>query len=486
MKKLSRRVKYGSMNTVILAVFLAVVVAVNVLVSLLIDRFPLTIDLTEDSIYQLGEESLTFLDGLDKDVKITVLLDESDMTGNGSYFLQAHESIEQYRLHSNHVTVEYLDLIQNPNLSSLYPDYTLSQGDILVECGERVRHYAITELFNITTDYTTYTQQVTSSKVEQVITSAIMQVTDANPVKVILVEGHGEEVSSSFVELLTLNGYELVTQNILREELDDTADMIVICGPTSDYNAAELEKLDAFLDNGGKLGRQLIIAVAASYTSLPNLDEFLEEWRIAFDSGFTYETDEERIYRFYGEAYPIFYYDDIPEGSPYLEEMTNKVDPIFTMFSHAVVDLGNSGSYETQSVLSTSDTMVIRPIDADENWTPKGLTPQSYNDILLSEKIAYSGTEQYISSVVALSSTELIGDTSLTISGLNNSNFIITVINDLTGKEAPLTLVPKTFLGTTIGLTETWVQRFMIFFVVIVPVAVLAAGLVVYIRRRHR
>ena len=72
-----RRLKYGSLATVITVGFLAALVLVNVIVSLLLERFPLDIDLTPDKRFALTEDSAAYIRDLSRDVSITVLAAES-------------------------------------------------------------------------------------------------------------------------------------------------------------------------------------------------------------------------------------------------------------------------------------------------------------------------------------------------------------------------------------------------------------------------
>ena len=92
----SRRFKFGSLATVITAVFVAAVILINVVVGLLLDRFPVSIDLTSDNRFELTQDSINFLSGLDQDVKITVLAEESEFESAGTYWKQVYEIIKDY------------------------------------------------------------------------------------------------------------------------------------------------------------------------------------------------------------------------------------------------------------------------------------------------------------------------------------------------------------------------------------------------------
>ncbi len=483
-KPMSKRMRYGSMSTVILVVFLAVVIVINVLVSVIIDRFPLTIDLTDDSIYGLTDDSIEYLSTLDKDVTIYVLSDESTFQTSGTYYLQAYETLKQYRQYSSHITLEFMDYYSNPQLATTYSDYDLADGDVIVECGDRTRHYALEDLFEITYDYTTYESTVESSNVEESITSAIMQVTDANPVKVIVLTGHGETEPTTLMDLLTTNGYEIITQNIMTDELDDEASIIIISEPTEDYNTAELEKLDAFLNQSGTYGRQLMVIAGTVYSDMPKLDEFLEEWGLSIDSGYLYETDSSLTY---GSNY--LFLDYLDSDTEYLTDDADVSYPILSMYTHPITLLfSERGSYATEALLYSSDSCVLQPVEdvEDEDWDSSTATQQSYVEIALSTKTTYDEIEEYSSSVIVVGSDEIFGDYSLEMEAVNNAELALGLFAELTGKESGITILSKSFLGTSIGISDAWVARFMVFFVVIVPVGVLVAATIVYFRRRHR
>ena len=53
----SKKFKHGAMATAFTCVFIAVVVLVNVVATILFDRFPITIDLTENKIYSVSEDA---------------------------------------------------------------------------------------------------------------------------------------------------------------------------------------------------------------------------------------------------------------------------------------------------------------------------------------------------------------------------------------------------------------------------------------------
>ena len=66
---------------------------------------------------------------------------------SGEYYVQAHSVIEQYEKYSDQITLEYVDLLENPSLASAYEDVQI--GDIIVSSGNRYQTLTAYDLFNV-------------------------------------------------------------------------------------------------------------------------------------------------------------------------------------------------------------------------------------------------------------------------------------------------------------------------------------------------
>ena len=208
----SRRFKFGSLATVITAVFVAAIILINVVAGLLLDRFPISIDLTADNRFELTQDSIDFLAGLEQDVKITVLADEATFENAGVYYKQIYEIIRDYAQHSSRVTVEFRSITKNPGLADDYPSEQLEEGDIIVETDKRYRKIDNGSLVSVTT--TSYGTSTYSSQAEQQVTSALMYVTESNITKAALLTGLLSSIDvSGLQELLTSNVYDVTSVN---------------------------------------------------------------------------------------------------------------------------------------------------------------------------------------------------------------------------------------------------------------------------------
>ena len=134
---IKKRWKYGIWSAVVTVLGIVLAVALVLVSDRLTDRFGWSVDLTANGRYAISDESVSWLEQLDQDVKITVLVSEEDMSSGSYYIVQAYQNLLDYERHSDHVALEFVDVTENPAFVSQYPDLELSAYDIIVESGDR-------------------------------------------------------------------------------------------------------------------------------------------------------------------------------------------------------------------------------------------------------------------------------------------------------------------------------------------------------------
>lgn len=88
-----------------------------------------------------------------------------------------------------------------------------------------------------------YGSYVESSNAEQAFTSALMTVTDPNPVYVSILTGRSELTQLTYFQtLLTANGYNVNTVDITSEDIPADTDVVVIPAPKTDYLAEDIKR----------------------------------------------------------------------------------------------------------------------------------------------------------------------------------------------------------------------------------------------------
>lgn len=501
-KKNLKKLKHGSMATVLTIVFIVVLVLINIVATSVFERFPLNIDMTSDNSYTISDETLDYIKSVDKKIKITVLSEESEFTSTSKYIRQSNEILKNIVKSNGNIELEYVDLLSNPEVKSEYED-TLSEYDIIVETGENHERTTVVrpqDLVNFSSDFETSFQQnmgatldafieyyggmtaiqsyptgIESNCAEQAFTSAILRVTDANPVTVTFLTGRNEVASLSYFQtLLNANGYTVNSIDITTQDIPKETNLIVMGAPSVDYTAEEVEKVSAFLDNGGKLQKNLLYIESVQQPDTPNIDELLEEYGIKFRDEFVYDSDQSNAsngYVFMERANDNFM-NDIKDDS--LRLITN-------VYTKPITIAYNEKQMLTcEAYVQTSDTGYT--MDAENNELTSGVTVTA----AVGSKAEFENDKTNYSNLIALGSEYFVADTVLQMSQYSNRQWILSLVNGVTGKSSDITIEPKTVEGGLFDLTNTQIRVLEWVFIVIIPVIVLAIGIIIWIRRKNR
>ena len=486
MKKIlnSRTFRQGSAATALTAIVIALIIVLNMVVTSLSDRYPLSIDLTENQIFSISDESKSFLRGLDRDITIYVLsLEESFLSGN-VYAVQANEVIKRYAQESPRVRVEYIDLLRNPTFENRFPNLQLTPNSILIVSGDRVRDLSPYDLYNIEGQMGQV--MIASSKAEQAMTSAMLNVTSDKTVGVTFITGHNETELAAFQSLLELNNYTISHTNLLTKEVDPESTIAIMAAPKRDLDEDTLKKLDDYLSNGEKLGRSLLYFASIEQpeaSDLPNLSAFLRDWGIGVENSVVFEASLNKVAAFNIYA-PYAEYTE----SEYAEITASRNLWIFLPFSRPLSVLFEAKSaITTQTLLAFSETSGIVPENAAQDWQPResdlsGPIPA----LVLAQKTTYEGITPQRSNVVAASSVFAVSGDAVSATSTGNGDYFINLLNKLSDREDVVNIQSKAIGGRELGIQSAQALTLALIFVILLPLAVLVYGVVVWLRRRHR
>ena len=473
-------------RNVVIAVLVCLMIAVALLAmiaTIMGERYTWQLDLTRTHFFMLSEESIRYLDRLDKEVVLYVLTSEENFTSSGGlYFIQAQQVLRQYDAYSPYISVEYIDLSRNPGFERRYPQYRLHEELIILECGDRTSTTTLKSLFNTEYDGYTDTDYIVSSKAEQALTSAMMTVASDRQIEIVFLEGFNESSGEELENILTMNNYTPIRQNILTEEINASAWVTVICAPKRDYTEDELKKLDRYLQNGGAYGRSLIYFPSPNQPLTPNIDAFLAEWGIVVDDGLIFQTDNTKTLSMNG-------YVSAPEYTEYIysENAINRrllsvmpgARPLSVLFE-------SKGNVNVTTPLVFSDTAVVAPLEVDEKWTTgnaerRGPIPA----FAISSGSPYSQDKNAVSKVLVFGSYEFVTDPYLSSPIFGNSEYILSVFSILTGNIDLVYIAPKALGLEELPITSDKTILLGVVYIVILPVGMLLTGGVVFLRRKR-
>jgi hypothetical protein len=477
----SPRFRHGILATLITVLTLAVIVLLNMVVTALFAKYPLNIDLTENKVFEISPDTRKFLASLTADADIYILNTEEGFASSSppEYFAQANEVIRKYAQLSPRVHLSYVDLLRSPGFGTRYEDLELRVNDILVTSGGQSRSLESQDLFNIRDSY--YGSYIASSRAEQAITRALLNVANRDVTQVMTLIGHGEEDVTVFTGLLEMNNYQTSALNLLTGDIAPEASLAILAAPRRDLTAEELRKLDGFLSSGNN--KTLFYLASADQPPLPNLEAFLAEWGMAVESGVAFDSDASRML----SNSPYLALLDYAEGQ--FSQVTASRDLAMVIpNSRPLRALFESGGYRAvTTLLCFSTASGIRPADAAPDWQPAAgdLSP-GIPALMISRSLRNGPSGDLRRSNVLVSGSFLALNQSLLSSpNMANAAYFLDMLSVLTGREQTFYIEDKTLGFTELGAATSQVMIMTIIFAGLLPLALLSTGAAVWLRRRH-
>ena len=501
-----KRFKYGALSVTVTVIFVAAIVLINIIFNMVLDRFDITADLTDNSMYAIDNTTVDYIKGIEDNIRLTVTVEESDFENAGSYYKQVSEIVKTFAANNPKITAQYLDLDSNPAFYSSY-GATLTAGSIIIESEKTGRNVIITPNDYLSPKYSFNGNEITAetysmyyqlgygssgaltveyyAAAERCFLSGIMNVTNDDPVRVaVLTEDYGASSPTALVSMLEANAYiveELKLSSV--EKIDSDIDFAILFAPIYDLSNDDLNKIDIWLDNGGKYDKNFMYVAASTVDVLPNINAYLKDWGLSMDSGYVYQTND---YAFNGgSTYQIleFKEGDYSGGVDTQTKQTqgDRFKPIELLFDEYSI-------YKTEAIVSSYEGSVVAPFDGLDGFDPsKAERSGAFPVVAGSSKTFYEGVEPHQSRIYAVSGHYILDRSFMEAAYLNNSDIFLNIFNFASGKDnVEISVSPKSFSVQTFEITASQVRAITIVFAVAVPLLVVAAGVVVIVRRKRR
>lgn len=469
-----KKFKKGAISTVITIAFIAIIILINVLVNNLSSSHNLNWDLTKNQLFNLTDDSKNYIKSIDKNVEIIILNSEDKFISNGDYFVQANYVIKQYDANSDKISVNYVDITENPTFTGEFPNEDLKTNSIIVRCGKNYQVLDAYDLFNIESSYY-YGSQITSSKAEQTMTSAIMGVLSDEKTKITFIKGFDEEDYDGFSSLLKNNNYNVETASLLNEEIPDDTSIAVIYAPNRDYDNDAINKLNKFLELKGK---SVLYVANVANKDIPNLKSFLNSWDVNIGDGTVFETDPKMLLTTQSPFYAIDQY----VNGKYTEGIRDMSIPVTIPFSKPIEILNNDN---VTTLIESSSTSGIVPDGADSKWTPSDSDMKAQIPLVTLSTKTYD--DESSSHVCVVGSMITFDNAFLSKTSLNNSQYFINLFNKLSErKDAAITIESKTIGGDELSINAHQAITIGVIFTLVIPLIIFVTGLVVFFKKRHK
>ena len=479
-----RRMKIGALSLISTILVIAAVIAVNYFVDYVADRYVLEIDMTTESEYEISDETAQLLSTLNEPITITVLCDETDYADDED-LRRLPKVFQRYeQLSGGKVTVKYINAVANPSIFNSYNDLgDLSTQDIIVESEKRYKSMNPHDLLEYTSSSnnsgSSGSAYVTGLRAEQRLTSAILYVTANKVPKAAYITGHQERTDLENMEDLLYSGnYEVDSLSLMQVgEIPSDVDMLIISEPKGDYTNEEIEMLDQFMENGGKM----IVTYATNTPSLPNLDAYFEEWGVSYKNQLVCDT--ERCYASYN-AYLL-------PNLVTLEGLTDNLDNSgFTILPGArpIEVLWENDNWKgTQVLMTSSDTAYAKDLSSEtisyEQTDEDAKGP--FNLGVLAYQTKMHNLDSTRADILFLNAG-FLSDSALGDRSFMNKDYFLAALNFMSDDSETVSIESKDL--TTERLVVTGAARRVLYYLLIfiIPGVCLISGVVVWVRRRHK
>ena len=193
--------------------FTVVILAIAVFLNLLIGELPSSatkIDVSENKLYSIGDETKNVASSLTEDVTLYLLAED------GSEDATLNELLTRYADLSSHIKYEKKDPVLNPSFASSYTDEDLASNSVIVVSDKRSKVIPYSDLYESSVNYQTYSMETTAFDGEGQVTSAIAYVTTEDLPILYTLTGHEEnDLDSSMQSAIEKENIEVQELNLL-------------------------------------------------------------------------------------------------------------------------------------------------------------------------------------------------------------------------------------------------------------------------------
>lgn len=483
-----RRMKIGALALISTIVVIAAVIAVNYFVDYIADRYVLEIDMTSKGEYEISDETVQLLGTLSEPITITVLCDETDYNNN-SDLRRLPKVLQRYeQLSHGNVTVKYINAVNNPAIFSQYDQLgDLSSGDIIVESSKRYKSMSPYDLLEYQSDKSasssgsssSETKYLTGLRAEQRLTSAILYVTANKVPKAAYLTGHQESTDHETLDtLLSSANYDTQELSLMQEgKVPDDVDMLLILQPQGDFTTEEIDALDEFMSNGGKM----IVSYASNTPTLTNLEEYFTEWGVAYDDKMVY--DNERCF-----AGTNFYL--MPNVNT-VEGLTDNLDTksyVIIPGARPITTLWEQDNWRgTQVLMSTSNNSYAKDLSSETTSYEQSDTDETgpFNVGVLSYQNSMHNLNSTYSYALFLNAG-FLSDSTLDNTAFLNKDYVLAALNFMTDDSEAVSIASKDLTSTTLAVPGSAKSVLFYLLILIIPGVCLVGGIAVWARRRHK
>jgi ABC-type uncharacterized transport system involved in gliding motility auxiliary subunit len=458
----TRQARYGGNTALMVVLFLAIIVLINYLVATNPMGWDTNWDATEDKTNTLAPETLDALAQLQGSVRAVGFYSPNFISSQQT----AEDLLDRYKVESGgKFTYEMHDPVSEPLLARDYG--VTADGSLIIVMGDQ--------------------REEVSFATEQQITGALIRLMHPGARKLYFLTGHGEKGTddtgdsglSQAISLLENQNYEIAPLNLqLTATVPTDARAVIVAGPLLPVPQEEVDRLDAYLQGGGALVVMLDPPGSTQTdpgTPEPMVDYLKTKWGVDVPQDIVIDPASNpatfAVTDSYGQS-----------------DITQKLARIFSVFpvARSLIVSGTPDTYPNITYTPLVATYQQAWSETDFAGLTQGVAPTmgegdtqgpltlgvAVEDTQLKSRLVVYGDSDFASNYVSQQSGGLV----LFLNSVNWAATEESLINLTTN--IPTTRTLK-FITTATGLL------ILFFTVVLMPVAVLVWGGVVWFQRRR-
>ena len=493
----SRKFKYGTAATVFTVFFIAVVILLNAIVSAVDSKYSLYFDLTDDQIFTISDETVSFVDaklgeyekehGKRPEIKISFhnardRIMEDEMK---SWVVNLAES---YAECFPEITVEFNeDLNTHPERYTHYTErgYEINNGSIIISnVAEKGAFRYIT--LDSCLVYDENGENVWAFQGEMKFNSAMIYITSRKSPVVSFTTGHGEQDAEALKEIFRNCGFTIQDVNLTEEEIHPDSKMLVMCNPQKDITYSDDDKVvTEYTKISGYLNsyRSMVVIGSPTTPKLPVLDELLADWgmelvrnQVVMDDISCHTQDNQMIYVNYAKT------DTVAAAlTQSLTELSNPPRSISVDTAPIrILKEGNGEDSVVEPVLTSSDNSYVEILTEDGTKIEKG----PFNLMAISSRFTYVENAKTYGHLLLIGSQNFT-ETNAFREQFGNTDIVYNMIRLLSDEDIHMETQYKVLEDYTIDMESGSVYVYGIVSAVLIPLVIFAFGTVVYIKRKH-
>ncbi len=494
-KKISKKkvFKIGAYSIILSAIALAIAIVVNLLVGQLPSSF-IRIDASSEKVLSIGDETKKIIKDLDEDITLYHIV----TSGNEDPYIS--EILKRYAEAGSHVKTETVDPVARPTFTQTYTSEELYDNSVIVASEKRSTVISPDDIYMYEmagyegqyisrSEYSYYMQMYQSYGMsapgateyffaENAVTRAIDYVDREDLPVMYALSGHGEQdlTSGGIAALCVAENFELRTlalQSGAEIKVPDDAASVFINAPAADLSDDELTALKDYVNGGGTV---LLTTSYRAYSAegMPNFAAFCKYMGLTAIEMPIVETDSAHYTNYIDYLLPNI----TGNGITSLMQSTNYY--FYMIGSHAITTTETSADVETYALLTTSDSAYAytEEVSQDADKAEKMQYTLGYQSVLTDESGKAGGTLIWLGSTLAFDDS--------VVNGTGNGLLFTAILQSSGQSSTAISLIGKSFSGGSVNSTARFIYTWIAVDCFAIPLVIIAAGLVIWIRRRRR